>query len=272
MQKELITSEVTLSYKKLGAGKPVLLLHGFAEDSEVWDAQIEYLKSDYQLIVPDLPGTAHSKFNIDISENTQLKNLDFYADLIRKLMDHEQITKFTMLGHSMGGYITLAFAEKFPGFLNGFGLIHSTAFADNDAKKKTRAESIRFLENNRSYDLLKNSLPNLFSSSFKARYRDKVKDFIDKYSEIKPEVLQLYTAAMQARPDRSSVLENAEVPVLFIIGDEDPAAPLDDLLKQVKLPKISYIHVLKQTGHMGMIENSAKVNDFVLEYLQESLR
>lgn len=272
MEKELITAEVTLSYKKVGAGEPVLLLHGFAEDSEVWQAQIEHLKSEYLLIVPDLPGTANSTFNVDTTKNSQLKELNFYADLIRKLMDHEQIRKFIMLGHSMGGYITLAFAEKFPQYLKGFGLIHSTAFADSEAKKKIRTESIRFLENNRSYDLLKNSLPNLFSSSFKERHRNRVKSFIDKYSEIKPGVLQLYTAAMQARPDRSFVLENAEVPVLFIIGDEDPAAPIDDLLKQVKLPKISYIHVLKHTGHMGMIENSAKVNDFVLEYLQESLR
>lgn len=271
MKKDLITADVRLSYRIEGSGKPVMLLHGYAEDSEIWEAQIEYLKSQFQLIIPDLPGTADSQFLKDITSDEKFSQLEYYAGLIRQIAMQENIEKFTLLGHSMGGYITLAFAEKCPGLLNGFGLIHSTAFADSDEKKSTRSAAIEFLDSNSSRALLKNSLPALFGKKFKQQHREIIQHFIEKYSAIDPEVLQAYSRAMRGRPDRTAVLKNANFPVLFIIGEEDAAAPLEDLLKQVKLPEITYIHILEETGHMGMIENSQKINEYLLEYLQETL-
>lgn len=271
MIKELITQEIKLTYQVLGSGKPVMLLHGFAEDSEVWQSQIDFLQSHYQLFIPDLPGTGSSEFLKPVDTVEGFSHLEYYAELIYQLMLKEKITEFILLGHSMGGYITLAFAEKYPQYLKGFGLIHSTAFADNTNKKKTRDATIAFLAKHRTYELLKTSLPNLFSKKYKENHREKVQYFIEKYSTINSKVLQVYTKAMKTRPDRTSVLNNAQVPVLFIMGEEDTAAPLQDLLKQVKLPKISYIHIIEETGHMGMLEKNKIVNINIMKYLQESL-
>ena len=79
--------------------------------------------------------------------------------------------------------------------------------------------------------------------------------------------LQQYYKAMMNRPDRTQVLKDSEVPVLFVLGTEDVAAPMQDVLKQTHLPKISFVHVLEDTGHMGMWEDSKKMNDALFEFI-----
>jgi pimeloyl-ACP methyl ester carboxylesterase len=71
---------------------------------------------------------------------------------------------------------------------------------------------------------------------------------------------------MMLRPDRTHVLLSNRLPVIFVIGTEDIAAPLDDVIKQVSLPNISYIHVLQDTGHMGMWEAPEKLNQQILSF------
>ncbi len=121
-------------YQKEGSGTAVVLLHGFAENSDVWKYQVAFLKEQYMMIVPDLPGSGQSDTLTPPTESAGILMQD-YADCIYALLQHENIEKCIMLGHSMGGYITLAFAEKYPGCLLGFGLVHSTAFADTRRKK-----------------------------------------------------------------------------------------------------------------------------------------
>src|SRR3979409_2265854 len=106
-----------------------MLVHGFAEDHKIWELQVDYLKKDFLLIVPDLPGSGRSVFN------PQLSTIDDYADVIKFILDEEGISACTIIGHSMGGYITLAFAKKYPDQLNAFGLFHSTTYADSEEKK-----------------------------------------------------------------------------------------------------------------------------------------
>ena len=135
-QKEIKYQGKRLSYRSRGEGLPVVLVHGFGEDSRVWDAQLDALK-DYHLIVPDLPGTNRSEMIDDMS-------MEGMAAALERLIVHETATVYykegepgsvVMIGHSMGGYITLAFAEKHPQMLRGFGLFHSSAYADTDEKK-----------------------------------------------------------------------------------------------------------------------------------------
>jgi len=112
----------------------VVLLHGFAEDGDVWKYQLADLAAGYLVIVPDLPGSGRSDMTDDMS-------IEGMALCVKKIIDHELPANaslaedgITMIGHSMGGYITLAFANKYPGLLAGFGLFHSTAFADTEEK------------------------------------------------------------------------------------------------------------------------------------------
>ncbi|MBK7375227.1 MAG: alpha/beta fold hydrolase [Chitinophagaceae bacterium] len=108
-------------------------------------------------MVPDLPGSGKS----GVISSQSAVGMEEYAEIIKAILVEEKIEKSTMLGHSLGGYITLAFAEKYPGMLNSFGLVHSTAFADSEEKKAARLKSIEFIKKYGAYDFLRTTIPGL---------------------------------------------------------------------------------------------------------------
>lgn len=290
MRKTFQYHSATISYTVQGKGTPVVLLHGFGEDSSIWDQQVLFLKEHCLLIVPDLPGTGESDLlkqedvsreSSGVSESTVIPNtrdsrltthdntgIEDYADCIHSLLQHEHIFSCILLGHSMGGYITLAFAEKYPSLLTRFGLIHSTAFADSEEKKKNRKKGIALIEEYGPFPFLKNTIPNLFGAKFKQLYPEKVNSLIEAAAAFSKESLQQYYHAMMLRPDRTHVLLSNPLPVLFVMGTEDVAAPMEDVLKQVSLPNISYIHVLSHIGHMGMWEATEQMNGYMLAFIK----
>ena len=260
MQKQLEYNGLSVNYLDEGSGNIIMLIHGFAEDNNVWQAQTNFLKQHYRVIVPDIPGSGQSAYN------PALHSIDDYADIIYTLIEHEKIKKLILLGHSLGGYITLAFAEKYPQYLTGFGFVHSTAFADSEEKKQNREKGIRVMGEYGSLAFVKNTTPNLFTAEYKKLQVDKIAQLIEKGAGFKVEALQQYYRAMMTRPDRTQVLKNSNVPVLFIAGSEDVAVPLSDALKQVHLPTTSFIHILENTGHMGLWEQENKTNEYIFAF------
>lgn len=267
MQKNFHYKNASIFYLATGEGQPVILLHGFGENSTVWNEQVGFLKAHCRLLIPDLPGTGLSLFENDKAENTD--SITYYADVVHALLQNESIDSCIMLGHSMGGYILLAFAEKYPEKLRGFGLIHSTAFADSLEKKQNRLKGIEMIEEYGAYAFLKNTTPNLFAAKFKKEHPEKIEALIEEGRSFSKDTLQQYYKAMMNRPDRTKELKDSEVPVLFVIGTEDVAAPLQDVLKQTHMPKISFIYILEDTGHMGMWENAEKMNNIIFEFIKE---
>lgn len=261
MKKEIIYKDHRIVYAVEGAGKPVMLVHGFGEDSSVWDSQVTFLKDHFQLILPDLPGTGGSAMVEDMS-------MEGMADVLKAIADKETREPFTLIGHSMGGYITLAFAEKYADRLNGFGLFHSSAFADSEEKKATRQKGIEFIRQHGAFEFLKTATPNLFSPKTKDERPELIDKQIDSLRNFSPGSLVSYYQAMMARPDRVTILKETALPVLFIIGEHDMAVPMADTLKQCHLPEKSYIHILSGSGHMGMLEETDKSNHALYEYLQ----
>lgn len=263
MEKQFQYNGSAIYYNVTGKGPAVVLLHGFAEDGNIWNEQISFLQQHCQLIVPDLPGSGKS--DLLKKENVTIED---YATCLNALLEHEGIGRCIVLGHSMGGYITLAFAEMFPAKLTGFGFVHSTAFADSEDKKNTRKKGIKFIEEHGVYPFLKSSTPNLFSDQYKKEHSERIAALIEQGKNFTKEALIQYYNAMIKRPDRTRVLQKSKVPVLFIIGSEDVAAPPEDLLKQVHLPKVSYIHIIKDVGHMSMWEKPSELNDHLLEFIK----
>jgi pimeloyl-ACP methyl ester carboxylesterase len=257
-----------ISYRTEGTGQPVILVHGFAENGNLWDQQIEALKENNLLIIPDLPGSGDSEM---LEGEALIKD---YAEVLRSLADevifkNNLAKQFSMIGHSMGGYITLAFAEKYPQLLNSFGLFHSSAFADSEEKKLTRKKGIDFIKKNGTELFLKTSIPNLFSEQTKQEKQELTGQLFDLAKNISPEALIQYYEAMIRRPDRTAVLKAFEKPVLFIIGKFDAAVPLDVSLQQCHLPPISIVHILQQSAHMGMWEEEQLSNSFLKKFLDQ---
>jgi pimeloyl-ACP methyl ester carboxylesterase len=257
MDKTIGYGNSSIFYRVEGKGLPVMFLHGFAEDHTIWDRQVNYLKNNFRIITPDLPGSGNSSFN------PNLLTMDDYADAIRAIADAEQIGGCAMIGHSMGGYIALAFAEKYPAHLKGLGLFHSTAYPDTPERKAAREKGIEFIREHGSYPFIRQSIPNLFSENFKNQHPEIAEGLIERYANFNPESLVSYYNAMMQRPDRTRVLSNSPYPVLFIIGEQDKSVPMQDGLKQCHIPQLSYIHILENSSHMGMLEETNPSNSTI---------
>ena len=268
MQKQFLYHNKKISYTIAGEENApvVVLLHGFGENRSIWKNQLETLK-DFRLIIPDIPGSGQS----EMIENMRIEGI---ADALFHHMNHEisalphsPAPHFTLIGHSMGGYITLAFAEKYPDMLNGFGLFHSTAYADSPEKVQTRKKGIAFIQKHGPFEFLKTSIPNLYSPLTRERHPSLIKEHLDSVHNFSEAALVMYYESMIERPDRVNILKNSTIPVLFILGKHDTAVPLKDGLEQCFLPSLSYIHVLDESAHMGMIEEQEKTNEILLNYL-----
>ncbi|MET0636413.1 MAG: alpha/beta hydrolase [Chitinophagaceae bacterium] len=263
MEKQLLINGSTIIYHLYGQGAPVMLVHGFGEKADVWKEQVSALQSRYSLIVPQLPGSGGS-------EPLQEVSMESMAEVLKNIFDAELEPgqKPILLGHSMGGYITLAFVEKYEDMLQSFGLIHSSCFADSDEKKETRKKGISFIRQHGVSEFLESTSPNLFSPDTKTNNPGLVKSFLAGLTDIPADTLIDYYKAMMARPDRSNILKNSSLPVLFVLGRHDTAIPLKDGLRQTTFPELSYIHVLEYSGHMGMLEEKSKLNEILLNFFQ----
>jgi len=202
--------------------------------------------------------TSNIKSDYKISESSQVSPLG--GDLEGAVL----------VGHSMGGYITLAFAKKYSHYLTAFGLFHSSAYADSEEKKGFRKKSIEFILKNGAFEFLKSTTPNLFSPFSQEQKPEMVDDFIRSLDNFSASTLVSYYEAMMKRHDNTTLLKTTSLPVLFILGEHDNAVPLQDGLKQSHLPEKSYIHILHQSGHMGMLEEENKSNDLLKKFISET--
>jgi pimeloyl-ACP methyl ester carboxylesterase len=257
----ILLNGVPVYYRMEGKGQPVVLVHGFSEDGTVWENQVAALKDKCQLIIPDLPGSGRSAIN-----DAQW-SMEYFADCIRQVIDQEKIETVSMIGHSMGGYITLAFAEAWPNRLQSCGLFNSTAFADSEEKKTARRRGIEFIQQNGPAKFLEQSIPNLFSEETKKHQPELVGKILARYTNFIGQSLVNYYQAMMVRPDRTHVLKNFPRPVLFILGKHDTAVPYEQGLQQCYMPGLSYIHTLEHSGHMGMWEEPVPSNDYIDAFL-----
>lgn len=267
--KQLNQPNYQLSYTVYGKGTPVVLLHGYGEDSQIWHNQIEALAAHCLLIVPDLPGSGKSTITPKgLNEWLPNMSIESLAESINELFIAENLTSSILLGHSMGGYIGLAFAELYPSKLLALGLVHSSSYADNNEKKIIRQKSIQLIEENGGYTFFKTSTPNLFGKKFKETQAPIIEHLIDQSKDFESSVLVGYTRAMMNRPDRSAILASANFPILFIAGPEDIAAPLASVEAQATLPNKSYLNILDGVGHMGMLESPNEMNIHLINFIE----
>ncbi|MDB5252428.1 MAG: hypothetical protein JWP27_1597 [Flaviaesturariibacter sp.] len=251
-QRLLHPDGVALGYRVSGTGPAIVLLHGFGEDGRVWTNQVDHFPG-WQLIVPDLPGSGVSGMKADMS-------MEGLAEAVAQILDAESVSSCILVGHSMGGYITMAMAQKYPGRLAAFGLFHSSAFADSDEKKAVRSKGIDFIRQHGAAAFLKSSIPNLFSTATKAGRPELIEEQVQGNADMTDAALVAYYESMMARPDRTEFLKDATVPVLFVLGREDAAVPIADGLRQCYLPARSQVDILEASGHMGMIEEADAAN------------
>ncbi len=158
-----------------------------------------------------------------------------------------------MAGHSMGGYVSLAFSEKYSSKIKGLVLFHSHAAADSDEARINRDRTISIVKKDRK-DFIINFIPGLFDPPNIPKFPEEIKELRRIAMECPAEGITAALEGMKIRPDRTHVLAQATMPVLFIIGKNDPKIPLEKLMTQATLPPHSEILLLEDVGHMGFIE------------------
>ena len=222
--------------------RTLVLLHGHGVDDTIWENLDAALNEDFTIVRPN------------ISLFTFCQSVEDYAAELHRFLTNTTIQKCTLIGHSMGGYIALAFAEKYPEMLEGFGLFHSTAFADDEAKKHQRNQTIDLLKNHGTEAFIKHTAPNLFGERFKELYPERINKHIERFGKLPAQALNAGIIAMRNRPERTAVLTSMPFPVLFIIGMQDKLIPFESCVSLSEYPKQSYPFILAEAGHMGMVE------------------
>jgi pimeloyl-ACP methyl ester carboxylesterase len=235
-----------IHYEEYGSGEVLVLLHGFTESLRIWYDFKETLSSRFRVVLIDLPGHGKSSIIDDVH------SMELMADSVKAVLDHLSIESVAMIGHSMGGYVSLAFARKYNKHLKGLGLFHSTSLADSDEVKLGREKAIEAIESNHSRFLL-GFIPDLFAPETKDIYQNEIQALIDEASVMNPKAIIAAQKGMKNRTSTLDVLINAPFPVMFIAGQKDSRIPFENIWVQMALTETAYSLILRNVGHMGHI-------------------
>jgi pimeloyl-ACP methyl ester carboxylesterase len=239
--------EGKIAYSSHGKGRAVVLLHGFLGSKEIWEKTRNALAKHFKVICIDLPGHGHSDcFGY-------VHGMELMAQSVKAVMDKLHYKKYVLVGHSMGGYVALAFAELFSESVRGLCLFHSSASADTEKKKHDRDKAVKVVKSNPNI-YIRATIKNLFADK-NVKLLKKQITFATKIAGKTPrQGIVDALEGMKDRAERDIILHYADYPVQFIIGKYDNIWPMQDLLEQTKLCKHSHILLLENSGHMGFLE------------------
>lgn len=245
MEKIRVNS-IELAYERQGNGTPLVLLHGFPLDHHLWDEIVPLLKDSFDLIIPDLRGFGESE---TIDTPYAMKD---YASDIAGLLDHLSIQKAAIAGHSMGGYVALAFASAYPERVSGLALVSSQAPADPPERKEGRYKTAAEVAEKGISAVVETMAPKFTSDP---RLQAVAREIMEKQ---KPPAYIGALKAMAERADSTPVLSTFTFPLVIIHGEEDALISIDRA-REVKasIPGSHYAE-LRGIGHVPMLEAAEK--------------
>ncbi|WP_288461720.1 alpha/beta hydrolase [Chryseobacterium mucoviscidosis] len=233
-----------LNFERKGNGKETLvLLHGFMENLSIWSDMEPHLSDNFSLLKIDLPGHGQSEIIAEV------QTMELMAEEVKKVLDHENITKIHLLGHSMGGYVSLAFAEKHPEYLKSLTLFFSTYFPDDDEKKEQRIKSYRIIKDAFAH-YARAGVPNLFNPNEKDILEGKIETALEVALSTNNLGALASVKGMVERTDKKHIMENLEAKILVLAGKHDNAVKTETMIKH--LPDRTNIKsYILDCGHNG---------------------
>ncbi len=251
-----------IRYHIQGAGEPVFLIHGYLESLEIWDGFARELAKDHQVIRMDLPGHGSSEVLGDTH------SMDLLAEAARTVLDRANIQQCTMFGHSLGGYVTLAFADLYPTRLKGFSLFHSHPFADSEQVRRKRQNEIELVQQGKAEEIFKVNVPKLFADDNLDSMSPQV-EWVGKLARKTPgEGIIANLKGMMQRPDRSGLVRNTNKPFLQIAGRKDKYIDYDTVIPKIELPRNGKLLTLENSGHLGFVEEKQRALQGVKNFIQ----
>ncbi len=239
-------NEASIHYTIKGEGNPLVLLHGFLLSPNIWTEIIPKLVVKNKLIIIDLP--SHGKSDCV----AEAHSMELMADVVHHILSENNIPSASFIGHSMGGYISLAFAEKYPDKINKLVLLNSSSEADSEERKINRDRAIKVIKNN-SKVFIKMGIAALFTEERQGKFQHLIDNFSKEAFKFPVEGIIASIKGMKIRKDRTSVLKNFKGKKYMISGVEDPIIPISNSEKTASLTNTKLYKV--QSGHMSINEN-----------------
>lgn len=236
-----------INYTDEGKGRVIVFLHGLLESAEIWREFSKALSKKYRVICIDLPGHGKSECL------GYVHSMELMAEVVQAVLKSLRIRKVMLVGHSMGGYVAMAFSEMYPDAVKGVCLFHSIASSDTSEKKKERDKTIRLVKQN-AKPFINKLIPGLFAKENQKKLKKEVSELKKMAAKTPKQGLVAALEGMKTRPDRDIILRFAPHPMFFIIGAEDPVFTLEKMMSQVEIPRDSGHLILEKAGHMGFLE------------------
>lgn len=237
---------IKLAYEDHGSGETLLLIHGLCGSSRYWDQIIPMLSEHYRVIAVDLRGHGDS----DVSDETY--SMELLADDIAQLMETLEIPSAILFGHSLGGYVTLAFAERHADKLRGFSLVNSSGFSDDEEGTSKRVLSIKGIQKNGMDSFMEGLIAKLFTPAHLVSMKNEVDRTLQIGLRTNPIGAVNAMTGIMERPDRNHVITESTVPVMLIASEADQVIPPE---KSLAMQGVHITHVqIPKSGHMSLQE------------------
>ncbi len=256
---QTVYKNTKVSYSDFGKGTALVLLHGYLENQGMWRDLIPGLTKNHRVITIDLLGHGQTECL------GYIHSMEDNSAMVRAILSELRVRKAILIGHSMGGYVALAFAELYPELVKGMVLLNSTSRADSGERKLNRDRAIKAVKKDHN-SFVRLSISNLFSEE----NREKLSDEIDKVKlEALKTPLQGIIAAlegMKIRKDREMLLRLAPYPILLVLGRKDSILNYEENIDQVENTAVQLVSFTG--GHMSHIENREALQKVLMAFLK----
>ena len=257
--KNILYKNTKISFTDSGEGTAIVLLHGFLENKKMWKEYIDLFSTKYRVIAIDLLGHGES------DALGYVHSMEENANVVQEVLKYLEIEKAIIVGHSMGGYVGLAFAELFPKNINKLVLLNSTSKADSHEKKINRNRAIKAVKQN-YVNFVSLAIGNLFSENNRTRLTEEIEEA--KIQALKTPLQGIVASleGMKIRKDRESLLKENLFPVLLILGKKDPVLNYEESISQIENTTAKLVSF--EDGHMSQIENKEELKTILLDFFE----
>ncbi|MDR6969436.1 pimeloyl-ACP methyl ester carboxylesterase [Flavobacterium arsenatis] len=248
-----------ICFSDSGKGSAIVLLHGFLENSKMWDDFIADFSKKYRIITIDLLGHGNTE------PLGYVHSMEDNADVVHAVLSELKIRKAVLVGHSMGGYVALAFAELYADNVKGIVLLNSTSRADSDERKTNRDRAIKAVKQNYT-NFVRLSIANLFSENNRERLASEIENV--KVEALKTPLQGIVASleGMKIRKDREVILHFAPYPILLVLGQKDPVLNYEESIEQIENTDVKLLTF--PDGHMSHIENREDLKKELLGFFK----
>ncbi len=257
-----------ISYTDVGHGRPIVLIHAFPTDNRLFELtsrEIETVNDSkvFRIISIDLSGFGNSSL---ITENGEAITMSDYASELNELLAFLKIQSAVIGGESMGGYVALAFLDKFPNKVEGLILSSTQAIADSpETKEKREATAIDVMENG-TEKLIKDFMTKALSPNAPETTKLFLQYILEKQDNM---AVASALRGMALRTDTSHLLANSSLPILIMAGEDDAIISPSQSQNMHVLAKNSKLVIFPHTGHLASMEQPNKwINEVIDMFYQ----